>query len=61
MGSGTFYCSACGTRLSGPDFDRGRAVRVDHVIRCAECVRKSAAPPAKPESKQSLPVVPAAD
>ena len=59
MGSGTFYCSACGTRLSGPDFDQGRAVRLDHVIRCADCVRKASAP--KPDSKKKIPAFPAAD
>jgi hypothetical protein len=59
MGSGTFYCSVCGTRLSGSDFESGRAVRLDHLIRCADCVRKSAA--SKPESKKKFPAVPAAD
>lgn len=59
MGSGTFYCSACGTRLSGSDFDSGRAVRLDHLIRCADCVQKAAAP--KPESKKKLPAVPATE
>lgn len=55
MRSGIFYCSACGTRLSGPDLDAGRAVRTGHVIRCAPCAGK---PMPKPDSKKSFPAVP---
>jgi hypothetical protein len=50
MGSEIVYCAACATRLTGADFDRGRARRVGHQVFCEDCAPPEAEAPGPPEA-----------
>ncbi|HZE97347.1 MAG TPA: hypothetical protein VE981_09995 [Planctomycetota bacterium] len=40
MGQEIHYCARCGDRISGEEFDRGQAFRVENRIICSGCIRK---------------------
>src|SRR5687768_11435370 len=40
MGQEIVYCSECAVRLTGTDFEKGKAFRVEHKCLCAGCAKK---------------------
>lgn len=40
MGQPFFYCSGCGTRITGDELESGEAQRTSTRIRCGECAKK---------------------
>ncbi len=53
MGHEIVYCSGCQTRLSGTDFEKGKAFRVRDSCLCAACAKK-ALPTLPPEERKKI-------
>ena len=49
MGQEIVYCNSCKSRLTGKDFDKGKAFRIENEILCLDCARKvlESLPPAE--------------
>ncbi len=53
MGYEIVYCSECQVRLSGADFEKGRAFRIRDAVVCADCARKLL-PTLSPEDRSKV-------